>query len=153
MKTIPLTRGKFAIVDDADYRWLRRWKWYAHRNKSGKVFYAVRDTRYLKGGKQLTMSAVIMKPSPGFIVDHKNFNTLDNRRSNLRICTDYENKTHRQKTILSKSGFKGVYPCYGRWKAKIRNEHLGVFDSKEAAARAYDKAARSLYGKFACTNF
>jgi hypothetical protein len=119
-------------------------------------------TRYLRarppgrGTKQTALHRIIMQAPPGMLVDHINGDTFDNRRANLRICTSAENaRNSRGKNGIS--GFKGVYPANSRWSAVInvdgRQIYLGVFASKEKAARAYDRAAIEHHGEFARFNF
>jgi hypothetical protein len=102
--------------------------------------------------------ADVVNPSPeGFINDHRDGDTHNNRRSNLRFATQSQNTMNRRRN-LSKEGFKGVSTAKGRrFRARIRvdgkTHYLGVFDNPEEAARAYDTAARELHGEFACLNF
>ena len=108
MKQIPLTQGKFSIVDDEDFPLLSQFKWYAHLEHG--YFYATRaSSRDKVTGKQkvISMSRFIMNAPKGMLVDHKNGDTLDNRRKNLRICTHAENGRNRTK-INNKHGFKGL---------------------------------------------
>jgi hypothetical protein len=92
-------------------------------------------------------------------VDHANGNSLDNRRENLRFCTSSQNSQNRRRT--STSGFKGVSlkPRYKSkpWEANIKVagklKYLGRFQTPEEAAKAYDSAARDMFGEFAHTNF
>ena len=88
-------------------------------------------------------------------IDHKNLNPQDNRWLNLRYAKKSENL--RQRSSWSKTGFKGVYKSKGRFVAQIRfNKRLrslGSYDTAEAAARAYDRAAKKLFGDFKKLNF
>jgi len=154
VKKIPLTRDKFAIVDDADCEYLNQWKWLAHK-KPG-TDYVERE----ENGRTILMSRQIMNLDFGDCreVDHINGNGLDNRRCNLRICTRRQNQMNRRKH-KGKSCFKGV-GCDGvrrKWRARIRVGgrliHLGRFENEIDAAEAYDKAALQYFDEFACTNF
>ena len=86
MKEIPLTRGKFALVDDEDYEWLSQWKWYC-----STTGYAVRGCK----NRILYMHREIAKTKPGMLTDHINRNKLDNRKENLRFCSHRENMKNR----------------------------------------------------------
>jgi len=159
MKEIKLTQGKVAVVDDADYRWLNKFKWYAYKNRN--TFYAARSIR-LPDGKWTTiiMHREILGMGLGDRreVDHRNHNGLDNQWDNLRICTCAQNQYNQVPQRNRSSAFKGVYwrkDC-NKWRAKIqincRRIHLGNFESEIEAARAYDKAAVNHFGEFAYTN-
>lgn len=100
MRTIPLTQGKVAIVDDSDYEWLNQVKWYLKYVDENR-FYAARH-RKIKGEKKtIYMHRAIMAGDLDAIgldskeVDHRNRNRLDNRRENLRICSKKENLENR----------------------------------------------------------
>ena len=105
MKHIPLTQGKVAIVDDKDYEYLNQWKWYAH--KKGNTYYARRSINYKLNGKKKTRTIqmhniVLSKTDVSKEIDHKNHNGLDNRLSNLRICTHAQNLANQRiRTIRS----------------------------------------------------
>lgn len=100
-----------------------------------------------------------MQPEDGFWVDHINGDTLDNRRSNLRLCTVSGNNHNRMKSKNNTSGYKGVswLKQNQKWRAYIKvnskDKHLGCYLDKEDAARAYDKAAKEYFGEFARLNF
>lgn len=122
---------------------------------NGRVAYVVVKAN----GKQYNHKAhrIVLGLSAGdtCLVDHINRNPLDNRRSNLRLCSISQNNMNRQAT--SRSGFKGVSPNGSGWAAHIKRDrkvrHLGTYRTKEEAARAYDAAAKSLFGEFAFLNF
>ena len=87
-------------------------------------------------------------------VDHINGNGLDNRKSNLRICTPSENSCNRKRRVDNKSGYKGVYwdAKSERWRASIRKDgrryHLGFFDSPQEAYEKYKSASFTHHGEF-----
>lgn len=154
MRQIPLTQNSIATVDDADYEYLIQWKWYM----SGKG-YAVRDASVTEGRATILMHRVILDAPAGAQVDHINQDKLDNRRSNLRLATDQENKRNRPTQKNSTSGYKGV--CWhaqkNKWRAQIYTDrhqiHIGCFEDKHEAAHAYDTAAKQLFGEYAYLNF
>lgn len=150
-KSIPLTQGKFALVDDEDFEWLNQWKWFVIKDHN--VFYAVRTQNHIK------MHNVIMKPSDGFIVDHKDGDGLNNSKINLRICTTSQNQMNKRKPSNNTSGYKGVHfhKPSKKYLARIclNNKRIviGFFKEPQDAARAYDQAAVKYFGEFAKTNF
>lgn len=152
MKKIPLTQGKFALVDDEDYDFLMQWKWhivakgYASRTERNSVNRAIR------------MHRAILDAREGQEVDHINGNRLDNRRANLRIATSSQNAMNRKKIEGAGSKYKGVCPARaaGKFIAQIKVNgktiHLGTFASEKAAAKTYNIAAKKNFGEFARLN-
>jgi len=157
MKKIQLTQGKVAVVDEEDYAELSQHKWYA--SPGCRTAYAKRDTR--KGGSRQTiyMHRQIMNPLPSLQIHHINHNGLDNRKSNLCICTKSQNNQSQLPRTNGTSRYKGVsrYMNNGKWRAEIRHNrryfYLGVFSSQVQAAKAYDDRAVELFGDFAYLNF
>lgn len=114
---------------------------------------------YRRGsGKSLYLSRIIMSAPGGSNVDHINGDTLDNRRSNLRVCSAAENQQNSGKYNNNKSGFKGVYWISRdkKWGASIskngKRHYLGYFPDKKSAAIAYNNAAVEYHGSFAKLN-
>lgn len=155
-RTIPLSQGQFAIVDVEDYEWLNQWKWTAWWSSKTRSFYAVRN-EYItrKNVKRIIMSRQILNCPKGMIADHKNHDTLNNRRYNLRIATTSQNTCNSGKRRNNTSGFKGVmlHPATGKWRARIKKNYktidLGCFKTPEEAHEAYKLAAKDLHGEFA----
>ena len=90
-------------------------------------------------------------PGDGLIVDHINGDTLDNRKSNLRVVTAVENA--RNCKSWNKHGLKGIQVTQrGKWKAQIAASgvtyRLGTFDTKESAHEAYRQASVKYHGAF-----
>ncbi len=160
MKKLPLTQGKFTLVDDADFDWLSQWKWHADETRYGG-FMAARHRKgdQWKGRGKLRMHRVITDCPCGMQVDHKNHDTLDNRRDNLRICTGRQNQQNQQPQQGKTSQYKGVsfYKATKCWMAYIKHRkkkyHLGCFTNEIDAAKAYDEKAKEFFGEFACINF
>lgn len=149
MAEIQLTQGKVAIVDSEDSVELSKYKWYfasagyACRRKDGVIVYMHRE---------------ITGALRGEVVDHINHDTLDNRRSNLRRCTQSQNMANARIVKPTSSGYKGVgwFPRDQKWRARIcvngKGCHLGLFDSAEDAARMYNFWARDIFGEHALLN-
>lgn len=157
---VTLTRDKFAIVDDEDYFWIRQYKW-----QFGGGGYPMRGVN-LGNRNFITvyMHRLILRAQPGECVDHKNGDTLDNRRCNLRIATRTQNvwnrgkmKTKNSSPLASKFIGVALDKSRNRWKARIQTNgkllNLGSFETEEEAARAYDYKALELRGEFARLNF
>lgn len=151
-RIIPLSKGKFAIVDEEDFRRLSAYKWHYSKGYAGR-------TVKIEGKKRtIWMHREVMNAPDHLLVDHRNHNRTDNRKSNLRLATKADNTRYSRKPRHNTSGYKGV--CYDKarrkWKAYIhyRNRivNLGRFESREAAARAYDDASNQLFGHFAYNN-
>jgi hypothetical protein len=157
MKTIELTKGQVALVDDEDYETLNQYKWYVIRNHSGH-FYAARSVT--AGDKEhcLYMHDAIMNPPAGFEVDHVHReDTLDNRRSNLRNATHAQNCANRGTSSRNTSGFTGVSRNKKGYQAQIcangERHHLGTFPTAIEAAHVRDAKAIELHSEFASLNF
>lgn len=152
-KTIPLSQGQYALVDEQDFEYLNQWKWCAVWDKKTNGYYAKRAAG---NGKQIYMHRLLVNPTKGMVVDHRNHNTLDNQRVNLRVCTRKENAWN-QRRPSNKAGYRGVISHKNRFVSQItvnyERKYLGSFATSLEAARVYDNAAKTYFGQFAITNF
>lgn len=152
---IQLPRGMRAIVDGQDAELVAGHNWSVSSN-AGRLCAVQRWDR--ERGGVITLHRLIMGFPDGLTVDHRDSDPLNNRRSNLRVATSIQNAQNRRTTrTLRRGEHKGVSLARsGKWVARIgcnyRREHLGLFDTPEAAAAAYDQAATRLHGAFAALN-
>lgn len=153
MKKIPLTQGKFAIVDDDLYDWASQFSWYLHSEG-----YAVREEWNGGNKKRFRMHREINKTPKGMDTDHINGNRLDNRRDNLRTCTRSKNLQNARVRDSNRTGYKGVaiHKASGLYHAYINVDgkqiSLKYHKTPEDAARAYNRAAIKYFGEFARLN-
>lgn len=158
MLQIKLNDNKSVLVDRKDFEKLINYKW------TYKDGYAVRFVGKVRNGRKcLYMHRSILDASKGMEVDHINGDGLDNRRSNLRLCTRKENSRNTKIHKHNTSGYKGVVRYYrggkltGKWLAQIIVDGKKIYGNsykrKEAAAKAYDSLAKKYFGKFASLNF
>jgi hypothetical protein len=157
-RLIPLSRGLYAIVWESDYKWLMQWKWHAEWSKTIRAFYAVRCV-YMDGRVIIIkMHRQILGRESGdkVEVDHIDpWNTLDNRRSNLRTASHAESNWNKRVRRDNKCGLKGVQFSlrHNKWRSRITANgvvyNLGYFNSPIAASEARNAAALRLHGKFA----
>ena len=154
VKTIPLTQGHVALVNNQDYAQLVCYRWRYFRRPAERTGYAVR-TEHVPRKRTVYMHREIMHAPKGIEVDHRNHNGCDNQRRNLRLATKSQQHANRLKQ-QSSSRYKGVtwHKATEKWRAQIKvhgkKMHLGLFISERKAADAYQQAAKQYFGEFAC---
>lgn len=137
------------LVDTTDFPAINTKRWFVHKGHAG--FYA----QAKENGVRIMMHNFLF---PGFVeqglvVDHRrSYATLDNRRRNLRPGATGSQNAQNKLGVENKTGFKGLSPIRGKFRAYIGGKCLGSFENPVDAARAFNKAAIKLYGEFAVTN-
>lgn len=147
--SINLGHGFVTVIDADDFDLVRHVVWGPTRRR-GHVY-----AHIMRGSKSIRMHQVLLDIPDGMFGDHVDGDTLNNRRSNLRICTRAQNAWNQ----AARNGrrYKGVErTASGRYQARIRvhgtRHNLGTYDTEEEAAAAYDAAAVFHYGEFARLN-
>ncbi len=157
---VPLNDGTFSVIDATDYLLVSGRSWHVatcrNRHETG-VAYGYSQGRG-KPQRTVLLHRLLMQPPSDLVVDHIDGDIRNNRRSNLRVCTNAQNLMNKHVTPNRKRGsFKGVKFDGRRWSAAIKAScvvhYLGLFPSEKEAALAYDCAARRLHGEFANLNF
>jgi hypothetical protein len=158
-RRIYLGDDKWTIVEPADFYRINNFGWFIVGKKTR--LYAARNIINETGKiKIVRLHREIMKAPAKLLVDHRNGNSLDNRRDNLRLATLSQNACNvRINKAGCSSRYRGVrWSKVGkRWEAQLgfkrKSIFLGHFDSEEEAARVYDEAAKKYHGEFARLNF
>ena len=151
--------NKECIIDTEDYDKIKKYRWWISKKKKDHTFYVMAHIYYGKERLKKKLHRIILNIDDSkILVDHKNFDGLDNRKNNLRSCTYQENAMNRQIIKTYSSKYKGVCldKAYKKWVANIKfNDktiYLGRFNDEEQAAKAYNEKAKELFGKFSCLN-
>ena len=149
-------KGEKFYIDEADYALVCQYVWYL----SARGY--ITTTLQRNGRKnpcQLNLHRLLIPTDGSVDIDHINGNKLDNRRSNLRVCTHWENSCNQRKRCTNTTGFTGVsyLKCAKKYESYIwshcKKIHLGLFDNPIQAAKVRDQAALKYHGEFAHLNF
>lgn len=145
-KLIPLTQGKFAMVDNEDFDRVKDINWqFINRGYASSVTVGLMH-RYIMGAPE------------NLEVDHINHNKVDNRKNNLRIATRPQNTANTRPRVGS-SIYKGVHwsTVENIWIARIKHNkkryYIGSFTDEVECAKARDLKSLSFQGDFAYLNF
>ena len=147
---IPLSRGMLGLIDREDFDKVKDYGWCARFDKVGKTFYATTRTH----GTRLIMHRLILDAPNSFVVDHIDHNGLNNRKNNIRICTQSQNCMNKKVQLNNSSGYTGVsfHKIKNKYQATImvdrKQIHLGTFNTALEASEVYQTAAKKLFGEF-----
>ncbi len=155
MKEIQLSGGKGTVlVDDVDFEEMSKWKWCLREGYAARYVRVGEDHKT----KNVSMHRIIARALEDEMVDHINQNRLDNRRANLRLCTQSQNTCNMKVKKTSKTQVKGVFPRKGDqykkspWRARVKKDGIVYLDRQfktiEEAKAAYDACAREVQGEF-----
>jgi hypothetical protein len=147
-------KGYDVLISECDFERVIAHNWFLAFSKKGNdaPYFAYRTPRPER--KNILLHRFIVNCPHGYCVDHANCNTLDNRRSNLRICSQSENRFNSRKSKSNTSGYKGVsYSNQAKkWRSQIKRKnkiiHLGYYDTPEKAYEAYVAASKKYHGEF-----
>jgi hypothetical protein len=155
----PINNSTTILIDKEDLNLLTKYKW--HVGGIGYIYSAKWD--YSKGWRNrknmsIALHRLLIKAKKGEVVDHINGDIHDNRKSNLRICTQQQNAINKKRQKNNTSGYVGVSwsKILNKWEAYIcpnyKKINLGFFENKSEAALKYNEAARKYYKNFARVN-
>lgn len=160
MKEIKAGSGRAAFVDDSDFDLVNSHNWQSHSHRRTFVVHRKRkmtDPQDLP--KKIYLHRFILNAKKGQIIDHKDGNSLNNQKSNLRFCTNAENARNSRSRIGATSRFLGVSKHRtnrAKWVAQYqeygKSYHIGIYESEVEAALAYNVAASFAFREFARLN-
>ncbi len=154
-RLIPLTQGKFAVVDAIDFEWLNQWKWTAMKPRHPDYpWYAKRKgpTKAVLMHREIAKRAGLRESK---LYDHHDGDGLNNTRRNVRPCNQGQNNANGRKRTGTRSRYKGLswHKRRNQWLVRIgfagKEIFLGWFDDEQDAANTYATAARQHYREFA----
>lgn len=153
-KSIRLSNGKRVWFNLSDWPRIQKSKWYPFTSSKGRTY----ATTAGRGHGLMHRFILGLTVGDGRVVDHKDGNGLNNRRSNLRVTTLSLNLANQKPTGRGTSRYKGVSfkTDKGKWRAVLatrpKQVHIGYFRTQKEAALAYNRAAKKAWGSFALLN-
>ena len=146
--------GCEVLIDEDDYELVKQYSWHINPNRKDR-----KTVRGVVNGKKVYLHRFLLGvTNRDVLIDHINRNPLDNRKSNLRLCTPSQNQYNRGPNKNSTSRYVGVHFCNARKKFvsqicfKRKGTTIGAFDCEVEAPKARDKQAKKLFGEFAYIN-
>lgn len=156
MREIELTQGFKTVVDDEDYEWLSKVPLQAHKGRTGGYYAVLSEKRKVIGLHRVIVERHGATVGADQVVDHKNGDTLDNRKGNLRVCSRGQNSANQKLRSDNRLGLKGVVQVKNSYQCFIQKDkkrkYLGTFRCPLEAAKVYDSFALEYFGEFAKTN-
>lgn len=153
MKSIPLSKGQIAMIDDEDYERVSEFKWYALWNKDTQSYYAARSAGGRINKHIEYLHRFIMQTPKGMICDHRNHNTLDDRKSNLRNCTPAQSSLNTRMSTRNTTGHRCITLRRNKYRVVIKADTKTIFDrvfpTLDEAIVFRDKAIAKHHGDFA----
>jgi len=142
---IPLTQGKFAIIDVEDFPEIGKYKWHLNSNRAARNLPRIGPKPW-----RMYMHHQILALNGHQTVDHIDGNPLNNTKANLRLASYTENQRNVGLMKTNSSGFKGVSKMAksNKWRARLDTKFLGAFDTPEEAFEAYRSEAMKIHGEF-----
>ena len=144
------------LIDDEDEALYDSYIWHVDPRRCTP--YVLGRKRKSEDRRKKILHRVLLDPPRHLDVDHINNSGLDNRRCNLRACTRSENNMNCSSVTNGSSTYKGVYFAKHakKWCASVhinyKKMHIGYFVNEVDAAKAYNVAAKELFGEFANLN-
>ena len=156
MKKLELTQGQYALVDDEDYDYLMQWKWFAHWSNITKSYYAQRNEGKIPNRSVVHMSREVMKTPKDMRCDHKNHDTLNNQKYNLRNVTRSQNGMNSRVYKNNELGERNIIKTlWNTYRVQIYKDKKRVFckayKSLDEAIAARDSIISKIHGEFVYT--
>lgn len=140
------------LFDKEDYDDIKQYCW--RIDKNGYVVTSVYNEKTNRYNRLLQLHRFLMKCPNGFVVDHINGNKLDNRKENLRICTQSDNTKNHILSSNNTTGVSGVRwnKINRNWRVFIGNKSIGSFKTFDDAVKARKEAEEKYFGEYSYDN-